>query len=58
MTPFNSDIVRIRPDGTDKKILMDDNLSNAVPILPPMTKESIFIHWGWVLPFPSPVVMQ
>lgn len=30
-TPFNSEIIRIRPDGTDRTVLIDDNLSNAVP---------------------------
>ncbi|MBS1918683.1 MAG: PD40 domain-containing protein [Bacteroidetes bacterium] len=35
MTPFNSDIIRVRPDGTDRRVLMDDNLSNGVPYSTP-----------------------
>lgn len=34
-TPFNSEIIRIRPDGTNKVVLIDDNLSNAVPYWTP-----------------------
>ncbi|MBX7225968.1 MAG: hypothetical protein K1X55_08045 [Chitinophagales bacterium] len=30
-TPFNSEIIRIKPDGSDKMTIMNDNLSNAVP---------------------------
>ena len=46
MTPFNSDIVRVKPDGSDKKILLDDNLSNGVPYFTPDDKRVYFHTLG------------
>ncbi len=42
-TPFDSDIIRIRPDGTDKAVLLDDKLSNAVPYFTP-DDSRVFFH--------------
>ncbi len=45
-TPFNSDVIRVKPDGSDEKVLLDDNLSNGVPYWTPDDKRVYFHTLG------------
>ncbi len=42
-TPFNSDVIRVNPDGSGEKVLLDDNLSNGVPFWTP-DNSRVYFH--------------
>lgn len=49
--PGNADIIRIKPDGSDEKIIMDDDKINGVPYWTPDSKRVYFHTLGWGLTF-------
>lgn len=46
LTPWNSDNIRIRTDGSDRKVLLDDGLSDGVPYWTPDDKRVYFHTLG------------
>lgn len=49
--PGKADIIRIRPDGTDAKAIMDDDKINGVPYWSPNGRRVYFHTLGWGLQF-------
>lgn len=45
-TPFDSDIIRVKPDGSEQTTLLNDNLSNGVPYWTPDSKRLYFHTLG------------
>lgn len=49
--PGNADIIRIKPDGSDEKNIMDDDKINGVPYWTADSKRVYFHTLGWGLQF-------